>query len=207
MSLYDGSSLVAMLSIGSGYSNAFSTLSVDNGSYTQIDYLAGGTNPAPGPTPSANSYQWIGPVAGFWNAPANWDDTTAGQNPALLAPGADDPVMIGAAANGAAQVIIGNGNASALTLGGETLLDGVFNVGAGGLTVADYASAVLYAGSSLAVSGDATFGYEAGLTLNGGKMAVTVRAVNGQPIPQERPRSTSSSADALSLGRTPSSPS
>jgi hypothetical protein len=102
---------------------------------------------------------------------------TAGQNPAAVAPGANDTVTIGAAANGATQVLIGNGNAYGLTLEGETLLDGVFNVvgtgASGGLTVAQYASVVLYTGSSLAVSGDATFGpYYSGVTLNGGTMTV-----------------------------------
>jgi hypothetical protein len=112
-------------------------------------------------------------VAGDWNNTANWDDTTAGQSPASVAPGANDSVTIAAAANGAAQVLVGNGNAYGLTLEGETLLDGLFKVGAGGLSVAQYVSAVLDTGSSLSVSGNATFGGGAEVTLNGGTMSVT----------------------------------
>ena len=139
---------------------------------TQIDYLGGGTSRAAGHGERGLPYVWIGPVAGYWNATANSDDVTAGQNPAALAPGANDLVTIGAAAHGAAQVVIGNGNAQSLTIQGETLLEGQFTIGAGGLTVAQGASAVLYAGSSLAVSGNATFDTEATLTLNGGTMSV-----------------------------------
>ena len=116
---------------------------------------------------------WIGPVAGDWNATTNWDDVMAGQNPAALAPGANDLVTIGAAANGAAQVIIGNGNAQSLTIQGETLLEGQFTIGAGGLTATPNASIVLDAGSSLAVSGNAIFDTEAVAVLNGGTMSVT----------------------------------
>ncbi len=108
----------------------FSTLSIDNGNYTRIDYLGGGTNPAPTGTanPPGHSFVWTGPVAGFWNATANWAD---GGNPASYAPGQYDLVTIGAAANGAAQVVVGNGNAESLTLDGETLLDGTFTIGSG----------------------------------------------------------------------------
>ena len=172
LSLYNGANLVAKFNIGSGYAgDTFSTVAISGG-YTQVD-LAGTPNAAPAGTASADVYQWVGPVAGFWNAKANWDDVTAGQDPATAAPGANDLVSIGAAANGAAQVVIGNGNAYSLTLGGETLLEGQFNVGAGGFTESTYASVVLYSGSALDVSGAATFGNYAGATLDGGAMAVT----------------------------------
>ena len=101
-----------------------------------------------------------------------------GQDPAAVAPGKDDIVTIDAAANGAAQVVIGSGNAYSLTLGGETLLEGQFNVGAGGFTESPSASAVLYSGSALDVSGAATFNNDAGATLDGGAMTVT-GAFNG----------------------------
>ncbi|MGD0864719.1 MAG: hypothetical protein ABSA49_04085 [Rhizomicrobium sp.] len=171
LSLYAGATLAAALDIGTGYNNEFSVLSTNSG--YQIDYLGGGTNAAPAGTTTADSYQWIGPVAGDWNNTANWADTTAAQSPASVAPGANDSVTIAAAANGAAQVLVGNGNAYGLTLEGETLLDGVFKVGAGGLTLAPNASAVLETASSLSVSGNATFGGGADVMLNGGTMSVT----------------------------------
>ena len=172
LSLYNGANLVAKFNIGSGYAgDTFSTVAISGG-YTQVD-LAGTPNAAPAGTASADTYQWVGPVAGFWNAKANWDDVTAGQDPATAAPGANDLVTIGAAANGAAQVVIGNGNAYSLSLGGETLLEGQFNVGAGGFSESTSASVVLYSGSALDVSGAATFGSYAGATLDGGAMAVT----------------------------------
>ena len=126
LNLYAGATIVATLNLSGTYTNAFSVLPVNGGSTYQIDYLGGGTNTAPAGTTSADSYQWVGPVAGFWNAKANWDDVTAGKDPAAVAPGKNDLVTIGAAAGGAAQVIVGNGNAYSLTLDGETLLDGVF---------------------------------------------------------------------------------
>ena len=170
--MYNGANLVAKFNIGSGYTgDTFSTVAISGG-YTQVD-LAGTPNAAPAGTASADAYQWVGPVAGFWNAKANWDDVTAGQDPATAAPGANDLVSIGAAANGAAQVVIGNGNAYSLSLGGETLLEGQFNVGAGGFSESTYASVVLYSGSALDVSGAAAFGNYAGATLDGGAMAVT----------------------------------
>ena len=98
---------------------------------------------------------------------------TAGQNPAAVAPGKNDLVTIAAAAGGAAQVVVGDGNAYSLTLDGETLLDGVFGIGAGGLSLATSASAYLYGGSQLNVAGNATFGSYAGVTLNGGAMKLT----------------------------------
>ena len=171
LDLYSGSTVVATLSIGSGYTDAFSTLSIGVFA-TQINYLGGLPNPAPAGTPTADSYVWTGPVAGDWNATANWDDTTAGQNPANVAPGANDSVTIDAAANGAAQVIVGDGDAYGLTIEGETLLEGAFNIGAGGLTETA-GPLVLYSGSGLTVSGDATFGVYTGLTLDGATMSAS----------------------------------
>ena len=55
----------------------------------------------------------------------------------------------------------------------------MFKIGAGGLSVAQNASAVLYAGSSLAVSGNATFDTEADVVLNGGTMSATGTVYGG----------------------------
>ena len=147
LNLYAGATIVGTLDLGAGYADKFSVLPVNGGSTYQIDYLGGGTNAAPAGTASADSYQWVGPVAGNWKAASNWNDVTAGQNPAAVAPGKNDLVTIAAAAGGAAQVVVGDGNAYSLTLDGETLLDGVFGIGAGGLSLATSASAYLYGGS------------------------------------------------------------
>ena len=172
LSLFNGANLVAKFNIGGGYAgDAFSTVAIAGG-YTQVD-LAGTPKVATAGTTSADSYTWVGPVAGYWNATANWDDTSAGQNPAAVAPGTHDLVTIAAAANGAAQVVIGNGNAYALTLGGETLLEGQFNVAAGGLSLTTSASLVLYTGSALNITGAAAFANYAGATLNGGALKVS----------------------------------
>ena len=173
LNLYAGATLAATLNLTGTYTNTFSVLPVNGGSTYQIDYLGGGTNAAPAGTTSADSYQWVGPVAGNWKATSNWNDVTAGPNPAAVAPGKNDLVTIAAAAGGAAQVVVGDGNAYSLTLDGETLLDGVFGIGAGGLSLATSASAYLYGGSRLNVAGNATFGSYAGVTLNGGAMKLT----------------------------------
>ena len=125
LNLYAGATIVGTLNLSGTYKDYFSTVPLNGGSTYQIDYEGNPPNAtAPGGTATGDSFQWVGPVAGFWNAKANWDDTTLGQNPAAVAPGANDTVTIAAAANGEAQVIVGNGNAYGLTLEGETLLQG-----------------------------------------------------------------------------------
>ena len=72
-------------------------------------------------------YVWAGPVAGSWDTAANWNDTTTGQNPALVPPGGNDNVTINATS--AVQVISGSGNAASLTINGSTSLAGQFTTG------------------------------------------------------------------------------
>ena len=188
LNIYAGATIVATLNLSGTYKDYFSTVPLNGGSTYQIDYEGGApTSTAPAGTTTSDAYQWVGPVAGFWNAKANWDDTSTGQNPAAAAPGVNDTVTVAAAANGEAQVIDGAGNAYGLTLEGETLLQGKFKVvgtGAdGGLTATSSASVVLYSGSSIAVSGDATFSSYAGATLNGGAMTVTGTVYGGYGSP------------------------
>ena len=188
LNIYAGATIVATLNLSGTYKDYFSTVPLNGGSTYQIDYEgAAPTSTAPAGTTTSDAYQWVGPVAGFWNAKANWDDTSTGQNPAAAAPGVNDTVTVAAAANGEAQVIDGAGNAYGLTLEGETLLQGKFKVvgtGAdGGLTATSSASMVLYAGSSIAVSGDATFSNYAGATLDGGAMTVTGTVYGGYASP------------------------
>ena len=91
LNLYAGATVVATLNLSGSYTNTFSVLPVNGGSTYQIDYLGGGTNAAPAGTTSADSYQWVGPVAGFWDAKANWDDVTAGKDPATRRAGQERP--------------------------------------------------------------------------------------------------------------------
>jgi hypothetical protein len=188
LNIYAGATIVGTLNLSGTYKDYFSTVPLNGSSTYQIDYEgAAPASTAPAGTTTSDAYQWVGPVAGFWNATANWDDTSTGQNPAAAAPGVNDTVTVAAAANSEAQVIDGAGNAYGLTLEGETLLQGKFKVvgtGAdGGLTATSSASAVLYAGSSIAVSGDATFNSYAGATLNGGAMTVTGTVYGGYGSP------------------------
>ena len=62
-----------------------------------------------GLTVDGAQFVWAGPISGSWDVAGNWDDTTAGQNPASVAPGSNDNVTINAAGS-AVQVISGTGD-------------------------------------------------------------------------------------------------
>ena len=72
-----------------------------------------------------DQYVWVGPILGSWDVAGNWDDTTAGLNPAAVPPGGNDNVTINAAGS-SVQVISGTGNAASLTVHGSTSLAGEF---------------------------------------------------------------------------------
>ena len=69
LSLLNGATIVATLNLSGTYNNTFTVLPVSGG-YYQIDYVGGGTNTAPGGTTTADSYTWVGPVAGNWKTTA-----------------------------------------------------------------------------------------------------------------------------------------
>jgi large repetitive protein len=119
-------------------------------------------------------YAWTGPIAGSWDVAGNWEDTTANQNPASVAPGSNDSVTIGAAAGGAVQVITGTGNSASLTINGSTVLAGQFTTGSLDFNANNggQPSFVLDTGDSLAVSGAATIGYPDVIEVNGGAFTV-----------------------------------
>ena len=184
LNLYAGATIVATLNLSGTYKDYVSTVPLNGGSTYQIDYEGGApTSTAPAGTTTSDAYQWVGPVAGFWDAKANWVDTSTGQNPPAAAPGVNDTVTVAAAANGEAQVIDGAGNAYGLTLEGRDPASGEVQGGRHGSGRRPHGDlvgfVVLYAGSSIAVSGDATFGNYAGATLNGGAMTVTTGTVYG----------------------------
>ena len=124
-----------------------------------------------------DQFAWIGPVTGSWDVATNWEDMTAGQNPADVAPGSDDSVTINAAGGGAVHVITGTGDSASLTIDGSTVLAGQFTTGT--LTVPDSGVELqLNAGDTLTVTGNASFQSNllaiAGGTLNlqGGALTV-----------------------------------
>ena len=115
--------------------NAVTTLTLE-GTYTGEHFLAfadgGQTEIVIAPTTTAtlsagsakgDNYSWVGPVSGVWNAASNWDDTTAGANPAAVAPGSKDSVTFNSTAGGF-QVIGGTGDAAYLLVNGDDAITG-----------------------------------------------------------------------------------
>ena len=123
-------------------------------------------------TVSGDQYSWGSAVSGSWDEAANWDDTTAGLDPASVAPGSNDAVTIPAPSGGVVWVITGTGDSASLTLQGATVLSGTFETGTFALATTPNAwdsagSLRLGAGSSLTVTGGASFAQYANLTLGG----------------------------------------
>jgi hypothetical protein len=83
--------------------------------------------PSPG-TASPDDYVWTAAGAGAWNVAANWQDVTAGQSPAAIAPGVNDLVSIAGGAN-AFLVVAGPGNAASLAVAGALALSGATDIG------------------------------------------------------------------------------
>src|SRR5262249_28360393 len=166
LTLFDGAATVATLTLQGDYSsNSFIPIALSSG-VTQISELSGGdTATAPAGTASADNYVWA-TVAGSWDVAANWNDTTAGQNPANVAPGINDNVTINAVAGGNFNVITGVGNAASLTIGGSTILAGQFNTATlavnGGTLIVNTGDALTVTGT-----GNASFANSTALTLDG----------------------------------------
>ena len=118
-------------------------------------------------------FAWASSVEGSWDVASNWNDVTAGQNPASVAPGSNDAVLVAAAGGGAVTIISGTGASSSLTLQGATLLDGQFATGTFSIAttpnVWDGAgSLTLDAGDTLTVTGDGSIAQHGQLTINSG---------------------------------------
>jgi hypothetical protein len=154
LTLKDGATTVATFTLAGNYAgDTFYAVTPNFSNETQIGVLgAGDTNSPPEGTGAANNYVWTAPVAGSWDLASNWEDMTAHQNPAHVAPGSQDDVTIDATDNGIVHVINGVGDSASLTIKGTTDLAGNFTTGTlvlvgGGLTVAG--------GDGLTVTGDA----------------------------------------------------
>jgi cytoskeletal protein CcmA (bactofilin family) len=123
---------------------------------------------------AGDNYVWA-TVAGSWDNAANWNDTTAGQSPAVVAPGSNDIVTINAVSGGAFNVITGVGNSASLTIDGATSLAGQFTTGT--LTTVGNAPLVVGSGDALTVTGDANV--NGPLTVDGTLMVTGDANVNG----------------------------
>ena len=71
-----------------------------------------------------DDYLWVGLGGGSWDSVENWDDTAAGQNPALHVPGALTPVTIAGPTGSTFEAVSGGGSAGSIGLTGNVSLDG-----------------------------------------------------------------------------------
>jgi large repetitive protein len=184
LTLLDGTTAVAHLTLSGSYQGdtfyAVSTYAITTGSAgTQIGISAGGdTATAPAGTTTADNYAWAGAVEGSWDQAANWNDTTASQSPASVAPGSNDNVTINSSFNGepyeGAVVVTGIGNSASLLINGSVILAGQFTTGQlvmGSTTTLGDLS--LSTGASLLVTGSATGNpIEASYNVEGGTLTV-----------------------------------
>ena len=113
------------------------------------------------------------PAAGTWHRTGT--TRARAQNPASVAPGANDSVTINAAAGGATHVITGTGKSASLTIAGPTTLAGQFTTGTFNFNydMAPIASPSLglNAGDTLTVTGSATFA-GGGFDIGGGALTI-----------------------------------
>ncbi len=77
--------------------------------------------------PAGDQYVWGGSASGDWTDAANWQDTTSGQNPAIVAPGSLDHVSLGHNASGL-LTITGVGDAADLFTQNPLAIDGSITV-------------------------------------------------------------------------------
>jgi hypothetical protein len=142
LTLSYGSQVAATLSLLGNYSGYVFLTAGDGALGTLIsvtpNYQGGGT--LSGGTNSPDMYLWIAPGGGAWDVAANWEDVTAGQSPADIAPGHNNLVTINGPQN-QADVIGGPAAAATLELTGDVALGGSF--AAGTLTVGISASQTL----------------------------------------------------------------
>jgi hypothetical protein len=191
LTLFYGSQVAARLTLAGSYTGSLFATAGDGDGGTLITVApatGGGGPPSPG-TVTPDQYAWIAAASGNWNSAANWQDQTSGQDPAAIAPGANDLVTIAAPQSGF-WVIAGPANAAALSLTGEVALSGAYGIGslavgsadAGGFTDATLdlvsgatlgaASAAIAAGG-IVVSGSTSLLSVAGsLSLGGGAAGV-----------------------------------
>ncbi len=203
LTLYNGGQVAGTLLLGGDFSGDTFTVQPD-GQGSLIAVQAGQGGPSQG-TGSPDNYQWIGGIAGgAWNTAANWEDVSAGQDPAAIAPGVNDLVTIQGGASAYAS-IGGPANAAFLTLLGEVALVGQYAVGE--LAVGQEGSTgVLGLGTgTLVQAGQATV--TGGIVAQGGTLTSTGTLVldggalldSGQALVQVAGLLLSGSGDAVSV--------
>ncbi len=177
LTLTDNGITVGTLHLAGNF-HGLSFLAVPNG-YDDSEILVvgqGDTKTAPAGTASPDSYLWNSPLAGSWDAGANWTDTSTGDDPAAVAPGANDSVTIGEYTGVYPQyepVVTGTGKAASLTLGSAAILDGKFTVGSFTLEPGYFdQQSILDAGGTLTVSGTASV--DGALSVSGAGSQLTV---------------------------------
>jgi hypothetical protein len=127
LTLLYGSEIAGTLLLAGNYAGAsFTVQAAGAGSAITVQTTAAG--PSQGTT-TPDDYLWTGSTSGAWNVAANWQDTTAGQTPAEIAPGAQDLVSINAGTTGF-TTISGPANAASLAITGEVALLGQYAIGA-----------------------------------------------------------------------------
>jgi hypothetical protein len=148
----------------------------------------GGGGGASGGTTTPDQYLWKPAGGGAWNTATNWQDITAGQNPAQIAPGVNDLVTIAIAQGANFAVITGPANAATLEITGDVGLGGAYAIGAltigitgapgtpglldllpGASMTADSAA---IADGGISISGSALLEVSGALTLGGGASGV-----------------------------------
>ncbi len=166
LTLSYGSQPAATLLLGGNFAGDIFAVQPDGtGSEVTVTPTSGGTGPSAGTT-TPDDYVWTGTLGDAWNIAANWDDTSASQTPALVAPGLNDLVTITGASGSGFLTVEGPADAASLALSGNVALSGNFS--AGTLAVG---AGILALGTGTALStgtADATGGIE----LQGASLAV-----------------------------------
>jgi hypothetical protein len=148
---------------------------------------SGTGNPSSG-TNKPDQYLWTAAGSGNWKLNTNWEDVTAGESPALVAPGVNNFVTINAAQAGSFTVIAGPANAASLAVTGDLALVGAFAIGTltmgvGGSTMQGGAFDLLPGSQmtvatlaiqdgSVAVTGAATMAVSGAIALGGGESGI-----------------------------------
>jgi hypothetical protein len=167
--LTNGTSIVTTLSLTGDFTGeTFSVIPLGGGSE---DIVATPISAPPGAgTPDADSYSWIGQAGGYWNTATNWEDVTAGQTPAVVAPGSLDIVIVNNA------TLYGNGDAATLIVPNSDAVVGDLNIGT--VTVGPPgdlpAQFTIEAGGT--VSADTAM-VEGGMTVSGGDAVLSITAL------------------------------
>ncbi len=123
-------------------------------------------------TSTADAYLWVGATGGSWGSASNWDDTTAGTNPAPYVPGTLTPVTItGPDDYYSTEVISGGGSAASVGLTGNVSLGGGYTVG-GALRIGSWDVTPVPIGGVTATPTAGSLALAAGGTITAGEIAI-----------------------------------